>query len=186
MGIKTISSREVYRNPWTSVREDIIERDNGQRGIYGVVDKDPACIIIPLERTAEGGFVYLVDQFRYTVMGRYMEFPQGGWELADVVPAELARGELKEETGIEAATLTELATLQIAYGVMNQRHHVFLAEGLTVGESDPDPEETDLTLHRFSVEQFETMLLDGTIVDNCTVAAWGIYKVWKERRMKSL
>jgi hypothetical protein len=35
------------------------------------------------------------------------------------------------------------------------------------------------------VEQFETMLLDGTIVDNCTVAAWGIYKVWKERRMKS-
>ena len=31
--IKTISSREVYRNPWTRVREDIIERANGQRGI---------------------------------------------------------------------------------------------------------------------------------------------------------
>ena len=45
---KTISSREVYRNKWTRVREDVIERANGERGIYGVIDKDPACIIIPI------------------------------------------------------------------------------------------------------------------------------------------
>jgi 8-oxo-dGTP pyrophosphatase MutT (NUDIX family) len=171
----------VYRNPWTSVREDVIERANGQRGIYGVIDKDPACIIIPLESTPEGEFVYLVEQFRYTVMGRYMEFPQGGWEEAHVVPEEMARGELKEETGITAARMTHLTDLQIAYGVMNQKHHVYLAEGLTRGETDPDPEETDLTLHRCSVQDFETMLLDGTIVDNCTAAAWGIYKVWSDR-----
>jgi len=179
VSIKTISSREVYRNPWTSMREDVIERADGQRGIYGVVDKDPACIIIPLEQTAEGEFVYLVEQFRYTVMGRFMEFPQGGWETAEIVPEELARGELREETGIEAATMTHLTDLQIAYGVMNQRHHVFLAEGLTVGEPDPDPEETDLALHRVSVEEFERMLLDGRVVDNCTAAAWGVYLVWR-------
>lgn len=183
VGIKTISSREVYRNPWTSVREDVIERANGQRGIYGVIDKDPACIIIPLETTAEGEFVYLVEQFRYTVGGRYMEFPQGGWEEADIVPEELARGELKEETGITAVKLTHLTDLQIAYGVMNQKHHVFLAEGLTVGETDPDPEETDLSLHRYSVAEFERMLVDGTIVDNCTAAAWGVYLVWKKSRV---
>src|SRR5579863_10465445 len=59
VGIKTISSREVYRNPWTSVREDVIERANGQRGIYGVIDKDPACIVIPLDHTPQGDFVYL-------------------------------------------------------------------------------------------------------------------------------
>ena len=182
MAIKTISSREVYRNPWTSVREDVIERANGQRGIYGVIDKDPACIIIPLETTPEGEFVYLVEQFRYTVMGRFLEFPQGGWETAEVVPEELARGELKEETGITAAKLTHLTDLQIAYGVMNQKHHVFLAEGLVRGETDPDPEETDLALHRYSVRDFETMLLDGTIVDNCTAAAWGVYRVWRERQ----
>jgi len=46
--IRTISSREVYRNRWTRVREDEIERADGQRGIYGVVDKDPACLVIPL------------------------------------------------------------------------------------------------------------------------------------------
>jgi len=182
MSIKTISSREVYRNAWTSVREDVIERANGQRGIYGVVDKDPACIVVPLEVTSEGEFVYLIEQYRYTVLGTHIEFPQGGWEQAEVDPEELARGELREETGLTAGKMTHLTTLQIAYGVMNQMQHCFLAEDLTMGEADPDAEEHDLTLHRVSVERFEAMILDGTIVDNCTVAAWGIYKLWRERQ----
>lgn len=186
VGIKTISSREVYRNRWTSVREDVIERANGARGIYGVIDKDPACIIVPLERTAEGEFVYLVEQFRYTVIGRFLEFPQGGWERADVVPEELARGELKEETGLTADRMTHIVDLQIAYGVMNQRHHVFLAEGLTAGVKKPDPEETDLVVHRVSVGEFEAMLLDGRIVDNCTAAAWGVYRIWQRRGSEGL
>jgi ADP-ribose pyrophosphatase len=180
--IKTISSREVYRNPWTSVREDVIERSNGERGIYGVIDKDPASIIIPLDVTAEGEFVYLVEQFRYTVGARHCEFPQGGWEVADAVPEELARGELKEETGLTAERMTLLSTLQIAYGVMNQRQHVFLAEGLTVGEAAPDAEESDLMVRRVSVDEFEAMVVGGTIVDNCSVAAWGLYLLWRERR----
>lgn len=179
--IRTISSREVYRNAWTRVREDVIERSNGQRGIYGVIDKDPAAIIIPLEVTAEGEFLYLVEQFRYTVGARYCEFPQGGWELAEVDVEEMARGELREETGLTASRMTRLGTLQIGYGVMNQKHHVFVAEGLTAGEPDPDLEETDLVVRRVSVAEFETMVLDGAIVDNCSVAAWGLYKIWKER-----
>lgn len=179
--IKTISSREVYRNPWTSVREDVIERANGQRGIYGVIDKDPASITIPLEVTAEGEFVYLIEQYRYTVGGRFLEFPQGSWETEDIVPEELARGELREETGLRAEKMTHLSTLQIAYGVMNQKHHVFLAEGLTMGEADPDLEESDLVLRRVSVKDFEQMVLDGVIVDNCSVAAWGLYKIWLQR-----
>ena len=183
--IKTISTREVYRNPWTSVREDVIERANGQRGIYGVIDKDPACIIIPLEHTPAGDFLWLIEQFRYTVLGRFLEFPQGGWEQPDIVPEELARGELKEETGLTAGRLTQITTLQIAYGVMNQKHHIFLAEDLTPGEAEPDHEETDLIVHRVPVEEFETMLLDGRIVDNCTAAAWGVYRVWRERQPRS-
>ncbi|WP_348266720.1 NUDIX hydrolase [Edaphobacter sp. DSM 109919] len=179
--IRTISSREVYRNRWTRVREDVIERTNGHRGIYGVVDKDPAAIIIPLEVTADGEFVYLIEQFRYTVGGRHIEFPQGGWELAEVDAEEMARGELREETGLTAERMTHLATLQIAYGVMNQQQHVFLAEGLTMGQAEPDQEENDLVVLRVDVREFERLLLDGAIVDNCTVAAWGLYKVWRER-----
>jgi ADP-ribose pyrophosphatase len=188
--IRTISSREVYRNPWTSVREDVIERSNGQRGIYGVVDKDPACIVIPIERAGargeaeapDGDFLWLVRQFRYTVGGTYFELPQGGWEQPDAVPEEMARGELREETGLRAERMTELARLWIGYGVMRQLHHVFLAEGLTQGEHERDPEEHDMTVHRVRVSEFEAMLLDGRVMDNCSAAAWGVYRVWRDRQ----
>jgi 8-oxo-dGTP pyrophosphatase MutT (NUDIX family) len=94
----------------------------------------------------------------------------------------MARGELKEETGLTAERMTHLSMLQIAYGVMNQKHHVFLAEGLTMGEAAPDAEEIDLVVRRVSVAEFEEMIVDGTIVDNCTVAAWGLYRLWRERQ----
>ncbi len=183
MSIKTISSREVYRNAWTRVREDVIERANGQRGIYGVVDKDPACIVIPLEHTPEGDFLWLVRQFRYTVGESYFELPQGGWEMTEVDIEAMARGELREETGLSAERMTPLAALWIGYGVMRQLHHTFLAEGLSEGEPDRDDEEDDMTVHRVSVHEFETMLLDGRIRDNCTAAAWGVYRVWRDRNV---
>jgi len=161
----------------------VIERADGTRGIYGVIDKDPACVIIALDSSPDGDFLYLVEQYRYTVGARYVELPQGGWEQPDADPEEMARGELREETGLTAARMTHLATLQIGYGVMNQKHHVFLAEGLTPGAHDRDPEESDLEVHRVSVAEFEAMILEGRIVDNCTVSAWGVYRLWKEKQI---
>jgi 8-oxo-dGTP pyrophosphatase MutT (NUDIX family) len=175
--IRTLSSREVYRNRWMRVREDQIERSNGERGIYGVVDKTPCAVIIPLA----GDSLYLVEQFRYTVQHRCLEFPQGGWEQADVDIEELARGELREETGFTAQTIVYLGPMYVAYGFSNQVQHAFLATGLEPGATDFDPEEHDLILRRVPVAQFEAMLLDGVIRDCCTLAAWGLYKVWQQR-----
>ena len=177
MSIKTLSSREVYRNPWLRVREDQVERSNGARGIYGVVDKDDCAIVIPIQ----GETIYLVEQFRYTVQKRCLELPQGGWETGEVDPEELARGELREETGLVAATMTYLGTNWIAYGFVRQKEHVYLATGIQPAGADPDPEEHDLVLRPVSIREFEEMILDGTIRDTCTLAAWGLYRLWKER-----
>jgi len=176
--ITTLSTREVYRNHWMRVREDEILRTNGKKGIYGVVDKEDAAIILPVDQ----GKVWLVEQFRYTIQERALELPQGGWEMEVESPEELARGELREEIGMDAAEMTYLGWLWIAYGFTKQKHHVFLAGGLTQSEKDPDPEEHDLIVHSFSVEDFERMMLDGTIRDNCTLAAWGLYLLWKKRK----
>lgn len=180
MSIKTLSSREIYRNRWLRLREDEIERSNGVRGIYSVVDKDDCAVIIPIE----GDRIFLVEQFRYTIQQRSLELPQGGWETADVDPEELARGELREETGFEASTMTNLGMTYVAYGFANQKQHVFLALGLKHVGTDFDAEEHDLTLRSFTITEFEQMLVDGTIRDSCTLAAWGLYKVWKERQAR--
>jgi ADP-ribose pyrophosphatase len=178
MSIRTLSTREVYRNPWLRVREDQIERSNGAKGIYGVVEKDDCAVILPIE----GDTIYLVEQFRYTIGQRVLELPQGGWETPDVDPEELARGELREETGMVAASMTYLGTMWIAYGFTKQKQYVYLATGLTHAGTDPDPEEHDLVLKTATIAEFEQMLLDGMIQDVCTLAAWGMYKVWRGKQ----
>lgn len=177
MTIRTLSTREIYRNPWLRLREDQIERSNGARGTYGVVEKDDCAVILAIE----GDIVYLIEQFRYTIQQRALELPQGGWETANVDPEELARGELREETGLTAARMTRLGQMWIAYGYARQKLHVFLATGLTLGETDPDPEEQDLVLRPTKIGDFEAMILDGTIRDDCTIAAWGLYRLWREK-----
>ncbi len=176
--ITTLSSREVYRNRWMRVREDEILRSNGQKGIYGVVEKPDGAIILPIE----DGRIWLVEQFRYTIQERALELPQGTWEREIEDPEELARGELQEELGLKAAQMTQLGALWIAYGFARQREHVFLASGLSPAEKNPDAEEHDLVVHAVPIPEFERMMLDGTIRDECTVAAWGLYLLWKARQ----
>jgi ADP-ribose pyrophosphatase len=176
--ITTLASREVYRNRWMRVREDEILRSDGNKGIYGVVEKHDAAIILPIDE----GRVWLVEQFRYTIHERALELPQGGWEMEVENPEELARGELKEETGLVATQMTFLGTLWEAYGYARQKMHVFLATGLTETERDLDAEEHDLAVRSVSVEEFEEMMRSGVIRDGCTLAAWGLYLLWKARQ----
>jgi 8-oxo-dGTP pyrophosphatase MutT (NUDIX family) len=181
LSIKTLSTRLVYRNHWLRLREDEIERSNGVKGIYGVVEKDDCAAIIPID----GDHIYLVEQYRYTVEARCLELPQGGWETADVDPEELARGELREETGLRADRMEYLGWNWVAYGYARQKQHVFLATGLHCGECDPDPEEDDLQVRRVTIAEFEEKLRDGTIADVCTLAAWALYLLKRDARLST-
>ena len=172
--ITTLSSREIYRNRWLRLREDRILRSNGKEGIYSVVDKEECAIILPIENDR----VWLVEQFRYTIQERAWELPQGGWEEAIVDPEELARGELKEETGLHADRMVCLGALWIAYGFARQKQHVFLAAGLKQAKTDRDAEEHDLVVRSIAIADFEQMMREGTIADASTLAAWGLYQLW--------
>jgi 8-oxo-dGTP pyrophosphatase MutT (NUDIX family) len=176
--ITTLATREVYRNHWMLVREDQILRSNGEKGIYGVVEKDDGAIILPID----GDRIWLVEQFRYTMQARSLELPQGSWEMKVENPEDLARGELKEELGLEAAGMTYLGASWIAPGFLRQRLHIFLATGLTPTEKDPDAEEHDLVARCLPVEEFEEMMRDGRVTDGPTLSAWGLYLLWKARQ----
>jgi ADP-ribose pyrophosphatase len=163
MSIKTLGSRTAYENKWLRLREDEIERPDGLRGIYGVIEKPDFAVIIP----KDGDDFILVEQFRYTMKARYAEFPQGAWEDDwQANPEDLARGELREETGFNAEHMQWLGKLQSAYGF-----------SLTPGTIAPDPEEHDLVVRRASPAQFERMILNGEIVDSHTLAAYLLLKM---------
>ncbi len=175
--MKTIASRVVYKNRWMSVREDEIERPDGSPGIYSVVDKSPAAMIIALDGSVENGHLYLIEQFRYPVGERFLEFPGGSWEdNPNADPADLARGELREETGLIAGKLSYVGFLYFAYGITSQGFHIYLATELVQGEATPEFTEQDLVVKRVSVGHFEEMCRDAVIKDSASIAAWALLK----------
>jgi ADP-ribose pyrophosphatase len=156
------------------VREDTIRRANGDEGIFGVVEKPDFAVIVPVDQ----GCIYLVEQYRYPVEGRFWELPQGSWEDRPVVdPYVLATAELREETGLLAASMTHVGHLFTAYGYSNQGYDVFLASGLTTGERALDAEEEGLISRAFTKRETERMILDGVIKDATTVASIGLLKL---------
>jgi ADP-ribose pyrophosphatase len=166
--MQTLGSRIVYRNRWMTVREDQVRRRDGSQGIFGVVEKPDAAMVIPVEP----GRVHMVQQYKYAVGGRYWEFPQGSWEQASGYSIEeLARGELREETGLAAGNLEFLARIYIAYGFLTQPLHVFLATGLTQLDAQPEHEEQDIVRGSFTWSEFHCMVEDGEIADANTLAA---------------
>ena len=169
MTIEKLSGRKVYENRWMKVREDRIRFPDGSEGLYGVVDKEDFVLIVP--RHDDGRF-QLVRQFRYPVQGRHWEFPQGSWETrpgAD--PAEVAHGELEEETGLRATRLDKLGFLYPTNGFCSQGCHFFHATGLTPGQLNLDHEEQDLETAAFSRVEIDRMIGSGEIRDAATVAA---------------
>jgi hypothetical protein len=172
-----VDSRVVYRNPWMTVREDDIRRQDGSPGIYGVIDKPTFALVI----ATDGGRYQLVEQFRYPIGLRRWEFPQGTApgtvDGGEPPPAELAAQELREETGLRATSLVALGQLDLAPGLSSQRGWIFLATGITEGDHEREHEEQDMRSEWFTGEQIETMIVDGTITDSQTIAAWTLLRL---------
>jgi ADP-ribose pyrophosphatase YjhB (NUDIX family) len=174
MVIRQVASRVVYRNPWLTLREDEVERPDGSRGIYSVVEKPDFALIIPMERD---GF-HLVEQYRYPTGRRMWEFPQGTFPAGERgEPDALARKELEEETGIRAGSLHRLGFLHCAHAISGQGFHVYLATDLHHGTARREVEEQDMRQNWVSRGNFEDMVRRGVITDDSTVAAYMLLRL---------
>jgi 8-oxo-dGDP phosphatase len=170
--IECVASREIYRNPWLVLREDDIRRPDGSPGIYSVVDKQTYALVMPYDRNR----FRLVEQFRYPLGARRWEFPQGtAPDLAELAPSELAARELREETGLSAASFEALGQLDTAPGMTSQRGWVFLATGIVEGEADREHEEQDMRSAWFGRDDVERMIRSGVIADAQSIAAFGLF-----------
>lgn len=170
----TLASKTVYQNKWVSVREDTIARPSGQQGIYSVVEKPHFAVIIPCD---EGGVV-MVEQYRYPVRRRQLEFPQGtAADDPNIDPATLAAQELKEETGYTAEHWHYVGFQYMAHGLSTQGYHIYLAKGLQPGAQQLDAEEEDLTVHHLSLTELERRIVAGEITDATTCNALGLARL---------
>jgi 8-oxo-dGTP pyrophosphatase MutT (NUDIX family) len=171
--IETLDSRTVYENPWLTLREDRIRRQDGSEGIYSVVDKPPFALVIPWD----GERLHLVGQWRYPVEDFCWEFPQGALQdRPDAASDEIARTELAEETGLRAGRLELIGELYAAYGHSSQSYSIFVATDLTQGASSPEHEEQGIVGRTVTVAEFEQMMRTGEMRDAHSVAAYGLLR----------
>jgi 8-oxo-dGTP pyrophosphatase MutT (NUDIX family) len=163
---KTLSSKQVYDNPWIAVREDQVIRPDGEPGIYGVVHyKNIAVGVLPIE----DDHVYLVGQYRYPLEQYSWEIPEGGCpEGAE--PLRAAQRELREETGLEAKHWRMLGEAHLSNSVADEYAVWFLATELVPGEQQPEGTE-DLDTRRIPLREALAMALNGQITDALSLVA---------------
>lgn len=167
----TTSSREIYANPWMTLREDTFRRPDGSEGLYGVVDKPDYALVLALD----GDHLAMVEQYRYPLGLRRWEFPQGTAPDRAPMPArELAARELREETGLTAASWTYLGLLDVAPGLSSQRGRAFLATDLTQGRPEREATEADMRFAWVPRAELEERIRAGEVTDAQTLAAYAL------------
>ena len=164
---KTLSSRPVYENPWTSVREDIAEMPNGKTTIYGVVECGHCVGVLPF---LDDRYVVLVRQYRYVFSeNNRWEMPTGGVNPGEAL-IEAAHRELREEVGYEADKLEEISTYYTSKSILQEIAHLYIGRGLTQVQAVPDETEF-LEVETFPFDHVLQMVLESEIRDSMTILA---------------
>jgi 8-oxo-dGTP pyrophosphatase MutT (NUDIX family) len=170
------SRRLVYENPWLSVLHDEVERPDGKPGIYGVIHfQNHAVAIVAIDAQDR---VVLVGQWRYTIDGYSWELPEGGVPTGETALAGAQR-ELREETGLQAASWREVARIAVSNSVTDELGTIFLATDLAPGDPSPDGTE-QLRVRWVGFDEALAMIDDGRITDLMSIA--GLERVGRLRR----
>jgi ADP-ribose pyrophosphatase len=136
-----------------SVRREIVVHP-GAVAILALPDPDHVCLLRN-RRLAVGDVLW--------------EVPAGTLEPPEAPEAAVVR-ELAEETGYRAGRWRKLAEFFPSPGILSERMALFLAEDLTPGSMDLEPDE-DLSPQIVAWREAMTWALDGTIQDAKTLVA---------------
>ncbi|MEO7168228.1 MAG: NUDIX hydrolase [Spartobacteria bacterium] len=178
-GWETVASETHFTTPHLTVVTDEV-RTPTQRTPrqWSVVHRKPAVVIAPLTR--EGKFV-LIREERIPIRAAIWSLPAGqideNLEPDDAAVREVARRELREETGYELEPDAELVPLGHYFtspGLTDELCYFFLARPVrkSAGGAQHDATEAILDCREFSGDVVRQMIADGEIRDANTLSIW--------------
>ena len=163
----TLSSRLIYENPWTRVREDVAAMPNGKTTIYGVIECGDCVGVLPF---LDDGHVVMVRQYRYVFGENHRwEMPTGGVDPGESLE-DAARREMREEVGYDAQVLQLVSTYYTSKSIVYETGHLFIGRDLSKVEAVPDETEF-LEVAVLPFDQVLQMVIESEIRDSMTVIA---------------
>lgn len=163
---KQLSAEYKFKGKIINLRVDEALLPNGATASREIVEHNGGICIVPLTENNE---VLMVEQFRYPYSEVVLEIPAGKRD-GDEKPLDGGKRELKEETGATAESYTFLGELYPTPGYCGEIIYMYLARGLSYGETDPDEDEF-LNLRKIPLESAVEMIMSGEIKDAKTQVA---------------
>jgi len=163
-----VKSARVYTGKIVSLDVDTVRFPDGSTGELEMIRHPGASAVVPFLSDPRGDDpqVLMIRQYRYAADGYLYEIPAGRLD-----PGENARDcaarELKEETGCTAEQLDYLLTMYTTPGFTDEKIHLFMATGLTTGETKHEADEF-LDLHPMPLSKALEMMQAGEIQDGKT------------------
>lgn len=166
----------VHQGRKIQVLLDTSEGPDGQVIRRDMIKHPGAVVILPV---IDAGHVCLLRNFRFVIDETLWEVPAGTLEPGEPIE-HAAERELLEETGYTAKTWHYLGFLYASPGVLDEKLHLFVAEGLTAGTARPEVDE-QLEPKTVTWDEAMRMALDGTIKDAKTITS---LLLWDRRRQR--
>lgn len=160
-----LESRRIYTGKVLNLDIDRVRFPDGSVGELEMIRHSGASAVVPFLSDPAGADpqLLLIKQYRYAANGFLYELPAGRLDPGEA-PVDCARRELREETGCSAEQLDFLYTMYTTPGFTDERIHLFMASGLTHGETGHEADEF-LTLETVPLSHALEMIRDGVIQD---------------------
>ena len=162
----TVSTKTIYYGKIITVTLDEVVCPNGAHALREIVRHPGGVAVVPVD---DEGYVYMVRQYRIPYDTIMLEVPAGKLDKGEN-PDSAALRELREETGLSAREIVAMGSFYPSVGFCDENLRMYLATGLTQGETDPDEDEF-VDVERIHLDKLVDMIMANEISDGKTIAA---------------
>lgn len=162
---KTLDSERIYEGKIINIRKDHVTVINGE-SYREIVEHQGGAVIAAI---TDDNKMAMVRQYRKPAEQVMFEAPAGKIDPGED-PLVTAKRELREETGFTASEIEEVCHFYPSVGFSEEVLYLYIAKGLTQGETDFDDNEA-LDIELWDINELESMVYAGEITDAKTIIA---------------